>query len=93
MATKKKEKEPEELVTNETKLDLETIYGTKEEVEKSEEKLDEALKNAKSEDEAKKVIEGDINKVEKLKKNAEKIIKKYSNMQISNSWNGMIEDW
>ena len=37
--------------------------------------------------------EKELKKVEKIKKDTEKIIRKYSNMQMSNSWNGMIEDW
>ena len=50
-------------------------------------------KEVETEEEAKEIINNEIKKVEGLKKNVEKIIRKYSNGQVSNSWNGMIQDW
>ena len=80
-------------VNPEVSKDAEAVAEANAELEESKEKLSESLANAKTTDEAKELIENEIKKVEDLKKKNEKIIRKYSNMQVSNSWNGMIEDW
>ena len=80
-------------VNPEVSKDAEAVAEANAELEESKEKLSESLANAKTTDEAKELIENEIKKVEDLKKKNEKIIRKYSNMQVSNSWNGMIQDW
>lgn len=80
-------------VDPEIEKDVEAMAEANQELEDSQEQLSKSLSEAKSQEEAKEIVEKEIKKVEDLKDKTKKIIKKYSNMQISNTWNGMIQDW
>ena len=73
--------------------DIETVVETSDKFIESEEAFSKSINEVKTDDEVKKLITDELKKVNAMKNNVQKIIKKYSNMQISNSWNGMIEEW
>ena len=77
----------------EISADAKAIAETNLALEESKKQLSASLEAARNINEAKQLIQNEIKKVENIKKEHEKRIKKYTNMQISNSWNGMIEDW
>ncbi len=67
------------------------LANANQELEESQDKLEQKLES--DPENAEQIIKDEIAKVEKIKNNVEKVAKKYSNMQISNSWNGMVQDW
>lgn len=71
---------------------VETMSGMSQELEDSQKNLDAALENAKTGEEAAEVIKTEINKMAKLNEKAKKANKRLSDMQISNTWNGMIDE-
>lgn len=90
----KPESEPEE-AEPEAKIDenIVLVYESARDFEKSKNEFEEKLVNADNEEEAKKLINDELKKIETLKNKVKKVAKKYSDGQISNSWNGMIQDW
>lgn len=88
-----KPEEPVKSAEPEIPEDVKTVIETTQKLEESKEELNTKLAEAETEDEAKEVINKELEKVQDMTNKVKKIIKKYSNGQISNSWNGMIQDW
>ena len=89
------EVEPLSETEPEPKIDetIQALSEAAEELAKSKTEFGQKLEKAESEDEAKKLINNELKKIETLKNNVKKVARKYSNSQISNSWNGIIQDW
>ena len=84
------EEEPED---EEVKADEEVVVESIDEFEKAKKDLEVKLEKLDEPDEAEAAIKGQIKNLEAIKARTEKVAKKLSNYQISNSWNGMIQDW
>ena len=86
----KVEEEPE---NEEIKADEEIMAETITEFDEAKKTLEEKVEALTEQDDAEAVIKSQIKNLEAIKAKTEKIARKYSNYQISNTWNGMIQDW
>lgn len=86
----KVEEEPE---NEEVKADEEIMAETLTEFDEAKKTLEEKVEALTEQDDAEAVIKSQIKNLEAIKAKTEKIARKYSNYQVSNTWNGMIQDW
>lgn len=83
----------EEPVDEKVVEDAKELSSSIDEFEEAKKTLDERVAKLDEPDEAEAVIKDQIKNIEAIKAKTEKIAKRYSNYQISNSWNGQIQDW
>lgn len=83
----------EKPVSEEVNEDAQVLAAGINEFEEAKKKLEEKVEKLNEPDEAEAAIRDQIKEIEAIKAKTEKVVKKYSNYQISNSWNGQIQDW